>query len=205
MTLGGTAAYDGRSDLPPLVAEAVRAARDSGFSLSCVPAQGELLRLLAAGVGAGVIGETGTGSGVGLAWLTSGAHPEARLVSVERDPELAGGAREVFAGQPRVDVVTGDWADLARYGPFDLLVLDGGGQGKGEEPPLEPERWLRPGGVLVIDDFAPADGWPPRYDGAPDAARLHWLRHPRLLATQVRVTPEMATVLATYPGAMEPR
>lgn len=199
MTLDGTAAYDGRTDLPPLVAAAVATARDSGFGLSCLPAQGELLRLLAAGVGAGVIGETGTGFGVGLAWLASGAHPDARLVSVERDPATAAAARAVFAGVPNVEVVTGDWTDLARYGPFDLLVLDGGGQGKGDKP-LEPAAWLRPGGMVVIDDFAPMDGWPPRYGDAPDAPRLHWLRHPQLLATEIRVTPEMATIIGTYPG-----
>ena len=73
-----------------------------------------------------------------------------------------------------------------------------GGQGKGAEPPLDPAAWLRPGGVLVIDDFAPTDDWPPTYHGEPDHARLHWLRHPSLLATQIRVTPEMMTVVAIY-------
>jgi predicted O-methyltransferase YrrM len=56
--------------------------------------------LLAGGIGAGVIGETGTGGGVGLAWLASGAVPGARLVSVERDPERAAAARTLFADRP---------------------------------------------------------------------------------------------------------
>ena len=47
-------------------------------------------------------------------------------------------AAAVFAGDPRVEVLTGDWRELAGRAPFDLLVLDGGGQGKGAEPPLEP-------------------------------------------------------------------
>jgi predicted O-methyltransferase YrrM len=199
VTMDGTRAYDGRTDVPPLVAAAVRAARESGFALSCLPAQGELLRLLAAGTGPSArIGETGTGCGVGLAWLASGASSKARLVSVEREPSIAEAARAVFGGMPNVDVLTGDWAALAGYGPFDLLVLDGGGQGKGNEPPLDPAGWLRPGGVLVIDDFTPTGGWPPTYQGELDRARLHWLRHPSLLATQIRVTPEMTTVLACY-------
>jgi predicted O-methyltransferase YrrM len=199
VAMDGTRAYDGRDDLPPLVAAAVRAARESGFALSCLPAQGELLRLLAAGLGPWArIGETGTGCGVGLAWLASGASSTARLVSVERAPSVAEAARAVFRGTPNVEVVTGDWTALAGYGPFDLLVLDGGGQGKGSEPPLDPAGWLRPGGVLVIDDFAPTDDWPPTYLGEPDRARLHWLCHPSLLATQIRVTPEMTTVVATY-------
>jgi predicted O-methyltransferase YrrM len=199
VTADGTRAYDGLDGLPPAVAAAVDLARRLGFGLSCLPAQGALLRVLAGG-SSGVIGETGTGCGVGLAWLASGAGPTARLVSVERDGVLAAAARRLFADDPRVAVHTGDWTALAEHGPFDLLVLDGGGQGKADEPPLAPERWLRPGGLLVIDDFTPANGWPPTHRGAPDAARLHWLTHPRLLATEVRVAPDSATVLAVYPG-----
>jgi predicted O-methyltransferase YrrM len=45
-----------------------------------------------------VIGETGTGCGVGLAWLACGAHPDGRLVSVEREPARAGVAAGVFTG-----------------------------------------------------------------------------------------------------------
>jgi predicted O-methyltransferase YrrM len=195
----GTAAHAGRTDLPPLVAAAVALARRTGFAHSCRPEQGELLRLLAAGVGAGAIGETGTGCGVGLAWLASGAAPGATLVSVERDAGRAAAAREVFAGRPDVTVVAGDWRDLPGA-PFDLLVLDGGGQGKGTGEALAPEEWLRPGGLLVIDDFTPLTGWPPTHDGRPDEARLHWLRHPGLAAAEVRVAPDAATIVATYLG-----
>jgi predicted O-methyltransferase YrrM len=80
----GTAAYEGLTDLPPLVESAVSLARRAGFANSCRPEQGRLLFALAAG--AGSLGETGTGCGVGLAWLASGARPDARLVSVEARP-----------------------------------------------------------------------------------------------------------------------
>jgi len=195
------AAYDGLDDeLPPGVLAAVRVARAEGFPLSCLPGQGRLLRALAGG--ATRIGETGTGCGVGLAWLARGAGPDARLVSVECDPDRARLAAGVFAGEPRVRVRTGDWRDLVEDAPFDLLVLDGGGgSGKTGDPPLDPARWLRPGGVLVIDDFTPMDSWPPLIGGEPDTARLHWLRHPRLLAAEVRVAASMSTVVATYVGA----
>jgi predicted O-methyltransferase YrrM len=195
----GTAAHDGRVDLPPLVADAVAVARRTGFAHSCRPEQGHLLRLLAGGVGAGAIGETGTGCGVGLAWLAAGAAPGAMLVSVERDADRAASAREVFAGRPGVTIVDGDWRSLPGA-PFDLLVLDGGGQGKGAGEPLDPADWLKPGGLLVIDDFAPMTAWPPVHEGRPDAARLHWLRHPRLAAAEVRVTPDAATIVATFLG-----
>jgi predicted O-methyltransferase YrrM len=198
LSLSGTASYAGWSSLPHLVAAAVDRARRTGFDMSCRPEQGELLRVLARGVGAGVIGETGTGCGVGLAWLASGAAPEARLVSVERSPERAATAAELFAATPSVSVLTGDWSALRAHGPFDLLVLDGGGQGKGAEPPLDPAAWLRPGGVLVIDDFTPSSTWPPTYAGAVDDARVGWLTHPALLATEIRLAPDLATLVATH-------
>lgn len=200
MTPSGTAAYDEVADLPPLVRQAVDLARTAGFAYSCLPQQGELLRLLAAGVGPGLIGETGTGYGVGLAWLASGAHPQAKLVSIERDPERADAATSVFRDRSGVQARTGHWRELQDFGPFNLLVLDGGGQGKGDEPPLDPADWLVPGGLLVIDDMSPLTGWPPIYDGRVDTARQHWLDHPQLRATQVNTTPEQATILATYIG-----
>ena len=200
MSRGGTNAYAGVAGLPALVERAVRAARDDGFALSCLPSQGRLLQLLAAGVGDGVIGETGTGCGVGLAWLASGAHPGARLFSVDSDFRVADVARDVFRDTRGVSIVHGDWTQLRRYGPFDLLVLDGGGQGKKGEPPLDPDEWLRPGGLVVLDDFTPGAGWPPIHDGKPDRARLFWLEHPRLLATEIRTQPDAATILAVLPG-----
>ena len=200
MTTTGTAAYDGSTDLPPLVAAAVAAARSAGFEYSCLPEQGRLLQVLAAGVGAGVIGETGTGYGVGLAWLASGAHPDARLISVERDPARAEAAAQVFADDSRVQVRCGEWTKLSQEAPFDLLVLDGGGQGKADEPPLDPGDWLQPGGLVVLDDFTPMTSWPPIFDGQPDTARVYWMSHPRLRAAEVRVTPAAAAIVATYLG-----
>lgn len=198
MSISGTAAYDARSDLPSQVEAGVELARAAGFAYSCLPEQGELLRLLARGAGPAVIGETGTGYGVGLAWLAAGAHPDARLVSIERDPKRAAAASALFRDNPAVDVHAGDWRDLHRSGPFDLLVLDGGGQGKQGDAPLQPADWLHPGGLLVIDDFTPSTTWPPRHAGQPDAVRVHWLDHPDLRAAPVNVTPESTTILATY-------
>jgi predicted O-methyltransferase YrrM len=196
MAVDGTFRYRTEDDLPPLVAAAAAAAERAGFACSCLPEQGRLLRVLAGGVGAGRIGETGTGYGVGLAWMASGAGPDASLFSVDRSTAVQG----IFAGDDRVRVLQGDWRDLRGEAPFDLLVLDGGGQGKGDEPPLNPAEWLRPGGVVVLDDFTPMSGWPPRHDGQPDHARLYWLEHPRLRTAEVRVAPDAATLLATYIG-----
>jgi predicted O-methyltransferase YrrM len=201
MSPHGTDAYLDVTGLPPLVARAVSAARQAGFGNSCLPAHGRLLQLLAGGVGAGAIGETGTGCGVGLAWLASGARPGVRLVSVEQDGRRAGLARSVFADVPAVTVLHGDWRELQASGPFELLAMDGGGQGKhAGDPALGPRAWLAPGGTLVLDDFTPVAGWPPMRDGRPDTARLHWLQHPDLLATQIRTQPDACSIVAALAG-----
>jgi len=198
MSVDGTAAHRDIIDLPDLVATAVAAATEAGFDNSCRPEHGRLLSVLAAGVRGGVIGETGTGCGVGLAWLAAGACQDVRLVSVENDSARFAVAQRVFAGDDRVTLLRGDWRELAAHGPFDLLVPDGGGQGKGAETPLDPAGWLTFGGTLVIDDFAPFTEWPARFLGEPDTARLHWLTHPAMLATEIRLAPDLSTVVARY-------
>ncbi|MFI9595035.1 O-methyltransferase [Nonomuraea sp. NPDC052265] len=195
MSLEGTAAYADLVQLPPLVERAVEVARRAGFGTSCRPEQGRLLHALAAG--AEVIGETGTGCGVGLAWLVSGARPGTRLFSVEADADRAALAAEVFLDHPQVSVIHGDWREICRDGPYDLLVLDGGGQGKGGEQPIDPHRLLRPGGTVVIDDLTPARHWPPRFGGSVDRVRMHWLDHPGLDAAELRLAPDLAALVAT--------
>ncbi len=196
MSVGGTAAYAGVAGLPPLVARAVGVAERLGFELSCLPEQGRLLAVLATGRRGGVIGETGTGCGVGLAWMCSAVDRSTRLVSVERDPERAAAAADLFRAEPNVTVLTGDWPDLGAHGPFDLLVLDGGGGGKDGTSPADPMRFLTSAGCLVIDDFTPSAAWPPLHDGAVDTARLHWLEHPSLLATEIRTSATASTLVA---------
>jgi predicted O-methyltransferase YrrM len=110
-------AYEGLTDLPPLVERAVDLARREGFANSCRPEHGRLLHALA--VGAGRIGETGTGCGVGLAWLASGARPGTRLFSVELDTGRAALAAELFADHPQVTVLRGDWTKITEEAPFD--------------------------------------------------------------------------------------
>ncbi|MEV0273904.1 class I SAM-dependent methyltransferase [Hamadaea sp. NPDC050747] len=197
MSIGGTSGHTGLDELPPLVAQAVRLGTELGFTKSCRPEQGRLLHALAAGA-ADSIGETGTGCGVGLAWLVSSRRDGVRVVSVERERHLVEHVRRLFAEVPDVEIVHGDWTAAYAHGPFDLLVLDGGGNAKGgPATAADPTRLVRPGGVLVVDDFTPATEWPPTHAGQPDEARLHWLRHPELAAIEVRLAPDLASVVAT--------
>jgi predicted O-methyltransferase YrrM len=65
---------------------------------------------------------------------------------------------------------------------------------------LDPAEWLRPGGIIVMDDFTPMTSWPPRHAGQVDTARMHWLDHPLMRTTEVRTTPTTASLLAVYVG-----
>jgi predicted O-methyltransferase YrrM len=195
MSPNGTASYDSVTDLPLLVRRAVDLARQEGFPHSCRPEHGRLLFALAAG--ADLIGETGTGCGVGLAWLASGARQGARLVSIELDAERAKRAAALFSGCPQVTVLPGDWREIYPQGPFDLLSLDGGAHGKSGGSPADPDLLLRPGGTLVIDDLTPARDWPPRFAVQVDQARMHWLGYPGLDTTELRLAPDLAALVAT--------
>lgn len=197
MAMSGTDAYDTEAHLPALVVRALAAARAHGFPYSCRPEQGRLLHALAGGARQRVA-ETGTGCGVGLAWLASGARDGVRLVSVERDPERARVAAEVFADRPDVRILHGDWRRIEDHGPYDLLVLDGGGTGKTPgDTPADPARLLVPGGRIVVDDFTPASDWPPRHDGRPDRPRLLWLEHPALDTVELPLAADLATLVGT--------
>ncbi|MCX5166737.1 O-methyltransferase [Streptomyces antibioticus] len=179
--------------LPPRVAIAERVASEAGFQQGCIPEVGRLLRLAAASKPHGLIAESGTGAGVGTAWLHSGLGAGARLVTVERDEELARRAAEIFADDDRVSVLTGDWRLLERHAPFDVFFCDGGGK---RDDPGRVVELLAPGGLLVLDDFTPSPHWPPRFGGEVDELRLFYLTHPALEATEVLTTPVSSAIVA---------
>jgi predicted O-methyltransferase YrrM len=197
MAIGGNSAYMGSGPLPPLVSSAVALAADVGFDNSCAPEQGHLLSVLARGRSGGRVGETGTGCGVGLAWMVEAADAGTSFVSIELDVGRARLAGDLFAVHSHVQVEQGDWTGLVQHGPFDLLVLDGGGKGKDPsvDSPLDPAAgWLALGGTIVLDDFIPA-GSPGA--GEHDAARNHWLDHPLLRAIEIQLSPALATIVGT--------
>lgn len=192
VTVRGSTAYEHVQDLPPRVQAAVAIASAQEFDHSCAPEQGRLLSVLARGYVGLRVGETGTGCGVGLAWMLHATDATTSFVSIEIDATRAEASAELFADLPNVRVLNGDWTELHASGPFDLLVLDGGGKGKepGDDPPLDPsDGWLALGGTIVLDDFTPGDR-------AHDEARRYWLDHPCLQATELVLTPTLSTVVA---------
>lgn len=204
VTVDGTAMYEAfarDNPVPPLVLDAVALARQFDFTYTVHPATGRLLAALAGGIGAGVIGETGTGTGAGVAWMLSTASPATRIVSIELDPDRVKAAAELFHHDPRVTILQGDANELAEHGPFDLLVLDAPSTpGPLEWSTLDPTVQLRPHGLLVKDNLWPMTSWPPKtFDGSDDVQRTQWLEHPDLFATEVTVADGYAVLIARRP------
>ncbi|MEE9414397.1 MAG: hypothetical protein V3V01_03865 [Acidimicrobiales bacterium] len=204
MSLGGTASYESLPTpfvVPGLVLRALELATNLGFELCVRPEIGRLLGVLAGGLAPGsLVGETGTGTGAGLAWMVSAAHPDVRFISYELDPDRAAAATGLFSEHANVEIVSGDAAGLFERGPFNLLVHDGGG-GSGKHPydtPIDPAVVLKPGATMTIDDYTPATAWPPAFKGEPDAGRIAWLTHSNLYTTEIQVASDLAVLVARY-------
>jgi predicted O-methyltransferase YrrM len=150
-----------------------------------IPEVQQLVATLVASKPGGRIAEIGTSYGDGAKAIAAALPQGTSFVTVEIDPVRAGQAREALAGTA-AQVLEGDWRDhLPQLGPFDVVFADGG-VGYDEVISL-----LAPGGLLVKDDLTP--GRP--VEG--DATREALLLDPRVLATEILVTPEMACIVAT--------
>ena len=149
-----------------------------------IPEVQRLVATLVASKPGGRIAELGTSYGDGAKAIVAALPPGATFVTVELDPDRVARAREALAGTP-AEVLEGDWRQLLpARGPFDVVFADGGSS-YGEVADL-----LRPGGILVKDDLTP--GRPV----AGDPTREALLLDPRLEATEIRVTDEMACIVA---------
>lgn len=146
-----------------------------------------LLRVLATGR---AVAEMGAAYGETAAVMAETARS---VVTVELDPERAAIARERLAGLANVELIAGDaFEELAGRGPFDVVFVDGGLR----EALRDGTAWdaivalVEPGGILVKDDMTP--GRP--IDG--DEVREAMLRDPRLAATEILVSRDMAVIVA---------
>lgn len=120
------------------------------------PEVGKMLQVLAAATGARRILEIGTAIGYGVIWLGRGA-PEARIVSIDPDPqrlEQARGFIERAEMAERVELIEARALEVLPQleGPFDLVYVDA--------LKTEYRRYLdlslplvRVGGMLVFDNL----------------------------------------------------
>jgi predicted O-methyltransferase YrrM len=181
-------------ELPAVVRRAFDASRRSGYVSFCRNETGRLLATLAA-TRTGILAEFGTGTGVGTAWLRSGIRDDARILTAELDPKLAGTAARIFADDDRVEVVSADWSTLRDKGPFSLLFLDAREpKDSGAETVID---LVESGGVVVLDDFTPCSSWPPVYEGRVDVLREQWLTDERFTTVEVMVAPDASVLIAT--------
>ncbi|MFC4786806.1 O-methyltransferase [Nocardioides sp. MAHUQ-72] len=181
-------------ELPDIVSRAFAVSRKSGYVSFCRNETGRLLATLAATRG-GTMAEFGTGCGVGTAWLRSGVRGDARIVTAELDPKLAGAAAEIFVDDPQVEVLAADWSTLLDKGPFSLLFLD---SGEPTEVGVDAIADLvEEGGIVVLDDFTPCEIWPPISGGRVDTLREQWLTDERFTAVEVMVASDASTLIAT--------
>lgn len=174
-------------NVPPLVARARAAAVELGFDSRCSDADGRLLHVLAGRRGVERVCEIGTGMGVGTAWLASALPPGVPLYTAERDETLAAAAAGLFANDPDVHVLVGDWrAALPPHGPFDLLFVDD------TSAVDDPEAVLgiaTPGATVVLNGVS-ADR------SGEDARRERWLGHPRASAVELETGGNVSVLVA---------
>jgi predicted O-methyltransferase YrrM len=139
--------------------------------------------------------EFGTGCGVGTAWLRSGVRPGTTILSAELDADLATAAQEIFVDDPQVEVLAADWSTLRNKGPYSLLFLD---PSVPQDASVEAVADLvEPGGMVVLDDFAPCEIWPPITNGRVDTLREGWLSDERFTAVEVMVASDATVLVAT--------
>ncbi len=120
------------------------------------PEVGRLLSILARATGARLILEIGTAIGYGVLCLARGA-PEARVVTIDVDPERLATARRYLerAGVlDRIELIQGEALEILHrlQGPFDLVYLDA--------VKTEYRRYLdqvlprlRTGGLVICDNL----------------------------------------------------
>jgi predicted O-methyltransferase YrrM len=149
-----------------------------------IPEVQRLVATLVAAKPRGRIAEIGTSYGEGAKAIVQALQGDATFVTVEVDPERAAQARLALAGTP-AEVLEGDWRDeLPARAPFDVVFADGG-----VAYDLVTEL-LAPGGILIKDDLTPGR------DVVGDSTREALLLDPRLEATEILVTPDMACIVA---------
>ncbi len=195
VTTGGwnTGGVSAPTEIPELVTSTLDLSRQRGFISSTRHETGRLLAALAASR-TGTLAELGTGTGVGSAWLSSGAPKEARIVSAELDPALAEDVSQIFEDVENLQIVSGDWSTLEQYAPFSLVFVD-------VREVMEQidvlASLLEPGGIAVLDDFVPSAHWPPIVDGQVDTVRERWLTDERFAAVELMIDEGASLLIAT--------
>lgn len=136
---------------------ALKATADFGApAFNVTPAQGKLLHLFVASLGAQRVLEIGTLGGYSAIWMARALPAGGKLTTIEHNWKYVDLARANIAQagvQDRVEVIHGKGLDVlpTLAGPFDFIFIDA-------DKPANPDyfTWAlklsRPGGVIVVDN-----------------------------------------------------
>lgn len=180
--------------VPALVSQALQQCLRTGFLETTRNETGRLLAVLAASRH-GVVAEAATGSGVGVAWLRSGAPEGTHVVCVERDLPTAERARKTFAGCD-VEVLDGGCESLRSRSPFSLLYMN-----RATASMVDRDlAWslVEPGGLVVIDDFEPSGQWSTQelHETLSDPLLHAWLTDDRFTSTETHLAADLSVLVA---------
>lgn len=108
---------------------------------------------------------------------------------MEIDATQAGRVRELFAHDPRVQVIQGDARGAFSLGPFDLIFNDGG--------TTDGDSFEAMVGALAIGGTAVKDDMIWLSPASDDPRKALWMGHPALTAVEVMVAPpDWAAIIA---------
>jgi predicted O-methyltransferase YrrM len=177
------------------------------------PEVGKLLGILARTTGARRILEIGAAIGYGALWMARGA-PEARVLSVDLDPERLAAARgylERAGVADRVELIQGAALEVIQRleGPFDLVYIDA--------VKTEYRKYLdltlpkvRVGGLIVCDNLlwggevaAPSTDGPDRDADALRSFNGYFMIHPQLQAVVLPLGDGVGLATKTKPTIFE--
>ena len=157
-----------------------------GFTMNSDLYIGQFLKTLVASKPAGHFLELGTGAGLALSWIIEGMTPEAKVISLDNDPDLIAIAQKYLGKSPHTEILCTDgaqWIMDYKGPPFDLIFAD---TWPGKYNTLaETLALLKPGGFYIIDDMRPADDWPEGHADKADQLRDFLFSHPDLIGVEV--------------------
>jgi predicted O-methyltransferase YrrM len=186
--------YRSNTYIPKLVHLSKELAIKNKFNHSCSDETGRLLSVLTGQVKQGKILEVGTGFGVGSSWILSNIAPFVEFISIDNSLEKVDLTRATLSHE-QAKFVYGDWKEIIKEGPFQLIFADAA-----VVKTVEGEKLydiLDVGGMLIMDDFTPEEHWPDEWKGKPDNVREFWLNHEGLTVTEIYLTPNSSAIIAT--------
>jgi predicted O-methyltransferase YrrM len=189
---------------PPACLERIlQRTAEIGFAMASEMRTGAMLRALAASKPAGRLLELGTGTGVASAWLRDGMDASSQLISIDPDPAVQEIARETFAGDSRVVLLTEDansFLDRQPHASFDLVFADAmAGKYENLEKAL---AVVRAGGFYIVDDLLPQTNWPAGHAPKVPVLIRELMAHPEFTAVPLAWASGLVVAVRTSVSAL---